>query len=279
MTTRFFPVVLAYAAFAAALPAAADIVICNVFNFDFSTNLPGQPIADPVIRVGDTVRWTWRGGLHNTVSAAGQAESWASPITSTVGFTFDHTFTVPGTYHYYCAVHGFDNGDGTAGGMSGTVTVLPPAVAFPVSVDSTPIGGVPIEASADNNGQSDGTTPFTRTYNQGTSVILHAPARTDRAAFCNWTVDGADAGAEHMLMFTVNAATSVVAQYALLGDLNGDDVVNNFDIDAFVLALVDPEGYALAFPGLDRVKRGDCNGDGALNNFDIDAFVDLLIGA
>ncbi|MGE0479232.1 MAG: M14 family zinc carboxypeptidase [Phycisphaerae bacterium] len=61
----------------------------------------------------------------------------------------------------------------------------------------------------------------------------------------------------------------------LLGDLNCDNVVNNFDIDAFVLALVSPAAYAVQYPACD-ILAGDVNEDGVLDNFDIDAFVGLL---
>jgi len=61
----------------------------------------------------------------------------------------------------------------------------------------------------------------------------------------------------------------------LRGDLNCDSVVNNFDIDPFVLALTDPAGYQAAFPNCFRMLA-DCNGDGVVDNFDIDPFVDLL---
>ncbi|MGE0481670.1 MAG: PEP-CTERM sorting domain-containing protein [Phycisphaerae bacterium] len=61
------------------------------------------------------------------------------------------------------------------------------------------------------------------------------------------------------------------------GDLNCDGVVNNFDIDPFVLALTDPAGYAAAFPGCD-IDNADTNGDGSVNNFDIDSFVACLVG-
>jgi hypothetical protein len=37
--------------------------------------------------------------------------------------TFSHTFTHPGTYVYYCDIHGFDFGNGTAGGMAATIQV------------------------------------------------------------------------------------------------------------------------------------------------------------
>ncbi|MGE0481671.1 MAG: FG-GAP-like repeat-containing protein [Phycisphaerae bacterium] len=56
------------------------------------------------------------------------------------------------------------------------------------------------------------------------------------------------------------------------GDLNCDGAVNNFDIDPFVLALIDPAGYAAQFPNCNR-ELADMNGDGGVDNFDIDPFV------
>lgn len=61
------------------------------------------------------------------------------------------------------------------------------------------------------------------------------------------------------------------------GDLNCDARLDNFDIDPFVLALVQPAAYALAFPGCSPLN-GDIDADGAFNNFDIDPFVRLLVG-
>jgi len=60
------------------------------------------------------------------------------------------------------------------------------------------------------------------------------------------------------------------------GDLNCDGLINNFDIDAFVLALLNPGQYAVDFPNCD-LQNADLNGDGAANNFDIDVFVALLL--
>ena len=71
---------------------------------------------------------------------------------------------------------------------------------------------------------------------------------------------------------------AVGPQPVLAGDCNCDGAVNNFDIDAFVLALSDPAGYGAAFPDCPRTSA-DANGDGSVNNFDIDAFVALLTGA
>ena len=72
------------------------------------------------------------------------------------------------------------------------------------------------------------------------------------------------------------AVGSAEAQFSR-GDLNCDGSVNNFDIDPFVLALTDPGGYALAYPGCD-IMLGDTDCNGTVNNFDIDPFVVCLTG-
>ncbi|MGE0480810.1 MAG: hypothetical protein AB7Q17_10110 [Phycisphaerae bacterium] len=64
----------------------------------------------------------------------------------------------------------------------------------------------------------------------------------------------------------------------LPGDLNGDGIVDNFDIDAFVLALVDPVAFATQYPNVDPIAAGDFDGDGALTNFDIAGFARVLVG-
>lgn len=59
------------------------------------------------------------------------------------------------------------------------------------------------------------------------------------------------------------------------GDLNCDGAVNNFDIDSFVLAIVDSEAYAAEFPGCDFLNA-DTNQDGHADTLDIDPFIDCL---
>ncbi|QOJ13327.1 MAG: hypothetical protein HRU75_01170 [Planctomycetia bacterium] len=60
------------------------------------------------------------------------------------------------------------------------------------------------------------------------------------------------------------------------GDLNCDGETNGFDIDAFVLAMVNAEAYAAAYPGCD-IGRADVNLNGRVDHFDIDPFVALLM--
>lgn len=62
----------------------------------------------------------------------------------------------------------------------------------------------------------------------------------------------------------------------LIGDCNCDGTINNFDIDAFVTALVAPSDFAVLYPGC-NIFEADINGDGVINNFDIDPFVGRLI--
>jgi hypothetical protein len=57
----------------------------------------------------------------------------------------------------------------------------------------------------------------------------------------------------------------------LSGDVNGDGLVNSFDIDPFVLVLTDP-----AAGTAEQRCAADANRDGVINVFDIDPFVELL---
>ena len=64
------------------------------------------------------------------------------------------------------------------------------------------------------------------------------------------------------------------------GDANCDDVVNTFDIDPFVLALVQgQDGWEAAFgnTACDYFCVCDANGDSAVNAFDIDPFVACIV--
>ncbi|MBK8914948.1 MAG: hypothetical protein IPM64_10180 [Phycisphaerales bacterium] len=66
----------------------------------------------------------------------------------------------------------------------------------------------------------------------------------------------------------------------LLADFTGDGCRNNFDVDAFVLALMDPASWhsTIGVPGgVNLLGVGDCNNDGVFDNHDIDCFVDLVI--
>jgi plastocyanin len=102
-----------------------------------STTLPGIPTVtvgpdgdlrfDPAtitIHAGDTVRWRWGSNGHNVVSGSGgtfcspnDQDCGNAPLSNS-GTTYEHTFTAPGTFDYFCSAHrGF--------GMTGRVVVQP----------------------------------------------------------------------------------------------------------------------------------------------------------
>lgn len=74
----------------------------------------------------------------------------------------------------------------------------------------------------------------------------------------------------------VISGTSYSQQVWILGDMNGDGAFDAFDIEPFLLALFDPDEYALQYPTIDPVLVGDMNGDGVLDSFDIEPFNEAL---
>lgn len=73
--------------------------------------------ASVTIPVGTTVTWTWVSGFHNVVpngtpGFTGSGQPVSAP------HTFSQTFDTPGTYLYFCVVHG-----SPTAGMRGTIVV------------------------------------------------------------------------------------------------------------------------------------------------------------
>jgi plastocyanin len=67
------------------------------------------------ISLGDTVEWMWTTAHnHNVTTNNGSAETFASPTSNVIGFTYSHTFNVLGTNSYKCTIHA---------SMAGTITV------------------------------------------------------------------------------------------------------------------------------------------------------------
>src|SRR2546421_9100835 len=59
--------------------------------------------ANATIHVGDGVHWVWAGSFHSSTSGSPPGtpdHRWDSGVQN-AGFTFDHTFTATGTFHYY----------------------------------------------------------------------------------------------------------------------------------------------------------------------------------
>jgi subtilisin family serine protease len=75
----------------------------------------------------------------------------------------------------------------------------------------------------------------------------------------------------------IEAPAALLAAHAATGgDLNCDCAIDAFDIEPFILAMTDPTGYAVHYPGCDWI-RADVNGDGAVDAFDIAPFIERLL--
>lgn len=77
---------------------------------------------------------------------------------------------------------------------------------------------------------------------------------------------------------TLQSDTVAIVVVPRFGDMNCDGVVNNFDIDPFVLAIVDPTHYNELYPDCFH-RAADVDNDGVVTNFDIDPFVECLLNA
>ena len=154
------------------------------------------------------------------------------------------------------------------------------ATPFPVTVEVANMGDV---AAHDVLVELSGVTILAGPNPAGVGSIP-----TGQSAGASWTVQAAPGPGTHPIAadvtsnsygedFTGTGDSSYLVGDCSLGDLNCDGVLNAFDIDPFVLALTDPDGYAAAFPYCDR-NLADVNGDGVINAFDIDPFVELLTG-
>lgn len=100
-----------------------------------------------------------------------------------------------------------------------------------------PASGVSITVSpADNASQGNGTTPFARTYNNGTDVTLTAPATASGNNFVKWQKDGADWATTLATTVTMDAARTMTAVYVTPGTLQ----VNSLNPNAGVAITVTP---------------------------------------
>jgi plastocyanin len=141
------------AVFAGLLLLAASALPAYAANQ--TVGIGGNAYAPPSVNVdpGDTVTWRWNGPdtNHSVTARSDQAErfdsdpeggdggyygpSFPNLIVHFPGDTFSHRFTTPGTYTYFCRVHGF---------MRGTVSVTgeaPPASSPPSGGGAPPASG------------------------------------------------------------------------------------------------------------------------------------------
>jgi PKD repeat protein len=136
----------------------------------------------------------------------------------------------------------------------------------------------------------------------GSSVTFTAPVTSAPPAALQWRRNGADLAdsgrvsgsntslltidpvmwidaGDYVLAAESSCGESVSAAATLTvrirGDANCDDVLDDADVGPFVIALIDPDGYATAYPGC-PIENSDGNSDGLVDGRDVAAFVDAL---
>ncbi len=115
-------------------------------------------------------------------------------------------------------------------------TVSGSTVSYTLTVaSSNPNSGVAITVNpADNNGASNGTTQFTRTYNGGTIVTLTAPSTASGNNFAKWQKDGVDYATTASTSVTIGANTTMTAVFVTGGTAEAcQDGIDN-DLDGLI---------------------------------------------
>lgn len=85
------------------------------------------------------------------------------------------------------------------------------------------------------------------------------------------------------LRYTLDQSTALAGPFNIVGgtayapgDLDCSGAVDTDDISPFVLALIDPVGYAASYPNCD-VNLADVSGDGSINGLDVSSFAAALL--
>lgn len=119
------------------------------------------------------------------------------------------TLPVTGTYTIWA--NAFDPLD-TTGAYS--LTLSAPVQRNLTLASSNPNSGIAITViPTDNNGLSNGTTPFTTTYNQFTTVTLIAPNTAGDLIFLRWLKDGSEASPSNVTTVTMDVDHTMTAVY------------------------------------------------------------------
>lgn len=115
---------------AAAAPASHSV---QIVNFAFAPQVI-------TVTVGDSITWTNQDEAPHTVTTTSGPQSISSPMLSK-GQSFTFTFSAPGTYSYYCAVHPDMRAEVVANPAPAPSTSAPsaaPKTSAPVAASSAP---------------------------------------------------------------------------------------------------------------------------------------------
>jgi hypothetical protein len=144
---------------------------------------------------------------------------------------------------------------------------------------SNPDSGVPITMTpTDSNGDSDGVTPFTRTYDHYTTVTLSAPVTADGNSFKKWLLNGADSSNTLDAVVTMDANYNLTAEYEeilfspMTVDLNKNGLPDFRDFSDFAQSWADG-----SCPPPDWCNKRDFDHSGAVDKDDLQIFSEFWL--
>ncbi|MGH9137356.1 MAG: cupredoxin domain-containing protein [Acidimicrobiales bacterium] len=118
------------------------------WTYDESATDPVPNCEAPLFQLSDPIKCPG----HSTTSVDGL---WDSGVHRAEGFPFSFTFSQPGTYDYFCSIHGGENPNNPLTAMNGTVVVTAAADGPTAGTggdagagDSTAVSGVDSDAQA-----------------------------------------------------------------------------------------------------------------------------------
>ena len=235
--------------------------------------------------------FTWDGTSHDLGTMGGK-RSYAQDINDggtvagyyTTNGNLTHAFrsgsdlgTLGGTTSYGYAV----NNDGTVVGMSTLSNGQWRAYSYNGTMQNLGVLSGTFSSANDinNNGEIVGQAGPAFLYRPGEGMVDLNTKIHNSLGWNLFTANGiSDAG--HIIGrgtqggFTTSFLLTPID--VMLGDMDGDDDVDNFDIQAFEMALTDVAGYVSTYGVADYALRGDANGNGTFDNFDIQPFEELL---
>lgn len=122
-------------------------------------------------------------------------------------------------------------------------------------------------------GSWDSVAADTRSVNTDNVTTDLDPNLADPNGFVTLTVELDVPGGRVRISQSTPASGSFVK-----GDINCSGGVDAFDIEPFILALLDPAQYAIDFPACD-LSTADINGVDGVNSFDIEPFIGCVLNA
>ena len=167
---------------------------------------PGLSFSPPNITVapGDTVVWTFLSTHTTTSDSQTGSETWDSAVR--FSGTFSHTFTVPGTYPYYCSLHSFPGGTFMNGSVQVAVVAAPVAITTVTPTTALPGATITITGSGFQSGATvsfRGTASPTVTFVNSTTLQAAAPNIAIGAATI--VVTNPDTGTASFIGFVVTS--------------------------------------------------------------------------